>query len=126
MKMTDEDKQLLITEICYRLPYGVKFSARGGKLIHTAAQINVETGIISTATILSISVERVKIYLRSLSTMTEEEKLLFYQNTLTFNEKTGHSELTIKSVDWLNKHHFDYRGLIQKGLAEEMPVDMYE
>lgn len=29
-------------------------------------------------------------------------------------------------VDWLNAHHFDYRGLIEKGLALEAPKDMYE
>ena len=29
------------------------------------------------------------------------------------------------SQDWLNKHHFDYRGLIEKGLALEAPEGMY-
>ena len=29
-------------------------------------------------------------------------------------------------VDWLNKHHFDYRGLIPRGLALEAPNDMYK
>ena len=28
-------------------------------------------------------------------------------------------------TDWLNKHHFDYRGLIEKGLALEAPEGMY-
>ena len=28
--------------------------------------------------------------------------------------------------DWLLKHHFDYRGLIEKGLALEAPKGIYE
>jgi len=32
---------------------------------------------------------------------------------------------SIKIFDWLNKHHFDYRGLIEKGLALEAPEGMY-
>ena len=31
-----------------------------------------------------------------------------------------------KAVDWLNAHHFDYRGLIDKGLAFEAPEEMYK
>ena len=31
-----------------------------------------------------------------------------------------------RRIDWLNAHHFDYRGLIEKGLALEMPKDMYK
>ena len=30
------------------------------------------------------------------------------------------------TIDWLNEHHFDYRGLIEKGLALEAPEDMYK
>lgn len=36
------------------------------------------------------------------------------------------SELCIKLIDWLNAHHFDYRGLIEKGLALEAPEGMYD
>jgi hypothetical protein len=32
---------------------------------------------------------------------------------------------SIKLIDWLNVHHFDYRGLIPMGLALEAPKDMY-
>lgn len=29
----------------------------------------------------------------------------------------AYSSWTLETFDWLNKHHFDYRGLIEKGLA---------
>ena len=32
----------------------------------------------------------------------------------------------VKVFDWLNSRHFDYRGLIKKGLALEAPEDMYK
>jgi hypothetical protein len=32
----------------------------------------------------------------------------------------------LKAFDWLNAHHFDYRGLISRGLALEAPKDMYK
>ena len=32
------------------------------------------------------------------------------------------SDTTIKEICWLNSHHFDYRGLIQKGFAVETTV----
>jgi hypothetical protein len=53
--------------------------------------------------------------------MTEEEKA-FYEY-----HKEGHcsSGWATALVDWLNAHHFDYRGLIEKGLALEAPEGMY-
>jgi hypothetical protein len=41
----------------------------------------------------------------------------FYTHGLDFN---------VDEVDWLNAHHFDYRGLIEKGLALEAPGNMYK
>lgn len=35
-------------------------------------------------------------------------------------------ETTLSEIDWLNSNHFDYRGLIEKGLALEAPKDMYK
>lgn len=84
-----------------------------------------------------------KPYLRPMSSMTEEEKEQFKKhvggdNTSWYllNEKCiAHSKsyysvqcsfsLISKVMDWLNAHHFDYRGLIPMGLALEAPEDMY-
>jgi predicted AlkP superfamily phosphohydrolase/phosphomutase len=35
-------------------------------------------------------------------------------------------KLNMCVIDWLNAHHFDYRGLIEKGLALEAPEGMYK
>ena len=63
------------------------------------------------------SVEDVKPYLRPMSSMTEEEYQEFGYDVLRY---------TPRELDWLNEHHFDYRGLIEKGLAIEAPEGMYK
>ena len=62
----------------------------------------------------------VKPYLRSMSSMTEEEKDEY--------DKTFDWDYAIQGTpfDWLNAHHFDHRGLIEKGLAIEASEDMYK
>ena len=62
----------------------------------------------------------IKPYLRPMSSMTEEEKGEYYNSYdwEYFEEGT--------SFDWLNENHFDYRGLIKKGLALEAPDNMYK
>ena len=64
----------------------------------------------------------IKPYLRSLSSITKEE-LDRYEEL----EWTGDFvNLSIPLLDWLNKNMFDYRGLIEKGLALEAPEGMYK
>ena len=60
-------------------------------------------------------------YLRPLSSMTEEEKFMYFQLS-ECKSIGGKAEF----IDWLNAHHFDYRGLIEKGLALEAPEGMYK
>ena len=61
------------------------------------------------------SLDTIKPYLRPMSSMTEEENDEYY--------KTFDWDYTIKGTpfDWLNAHHFDYRRLIDKGIAIEAP-----
>lgn len=65
--------------------------------------------------------EKVKPYLRPMTSMNEEEKE-HYHILMDSMADTGISFL----MDWLNKNHFDYRGLIQMGLAGVAPEGMYE
>ena len=51
-----------------------------------------------------------------MSSMTEEEENIVYNGHVQFWERE----------DYCNKHHLDYRGLIEKGLALEAPDDMYK
>lgn len=70
------------------------------------------------------SVDQVKLYLRPMSSMTEEEKKSYYK-TLVYTPE-GRPCMFEKSFDWLDANHFDYRGLIEKGLALEAPEGMYK
>lgn len=68
-----------------------------------------------------------KPYLRPMSSMTEEEKELMKGSVICFNELEGNSTLFDEiGLDWLLAHHFDFRGLIEKGLALEAPEGMYK
>ena len=73
----------------------------------------------------------IKPYLRQMSSMTEEEKLQLSKYACIGEDLNGEfiDEVQRKDcaayIDWLNKHHFDYRGLIKKGLAIEAPEGMY-
>lgn len=108
--MTNKNKQLLLKDLCARLPYGVRYKGDGGW------GINPHQHTTSLCTILTS--EEPLVYLRPMSSMTEEEEI--YYNTvytrLKFYEK----------VDWLNAHYLDYRGLIPIGLALEAKEGMYK
>ena len=113
--MTKEDKELLLKDLCSRLPYGFtvhRFSDN--------RDITIECDDIDMfAHFLEYSEgEDFMPYLRSMYSMTEEEEF-------ALDETRCYTQLTLESYDWLNKHHFDYRHLIEKGLALEAPEGMY-
>lgn len=118
--MSQEDKDLLLKDLSARLPYGVKFLRES--LIYEWDQelsvIEVLEGIDKDGYINNTkvyTVEDIKPYLRSMSSMTDEEyDELCECNKLIF---IGESR---KEIDWLNAHHFDYRYLIERGLAIEV------
>ena len=70
-------------------------------------------------------------YLRPMSSITEEEKEEIKPLFSKFTDEFGKPVLVVRQnkmalyQDWLNEHHFDYRGLIQMGLAIEAPEGMY-
>lgn len=124
--MTQEDKELLLKDISARLPYG---------LILRIAEHNVKITANNTWVYFGASdeaKEHIKPYLRPLDSITEEEEKNFNQIfdlELKVLEDTtvGHSIESAASstfmIDFYNKHHFDYRGLIPKGLAIEVTED---
>ena len=67
-------------------------------------------------------------YLRPMSSITSEEMAeldsLGYKR-FTFSFSRHFNSITLAKFDWLNEHHFDYRRLIDKGLALEAPIGMY-
>ena len=65
-------------------------------------------------------------YLRPMSSMTEEERKELTEINCQGNLAEHKYAVFYRSQDWLNAHHFDYRGLIEKGLAFEAPIEMYK
>lgn len=113
--MTQEEKQLLLKDLCTRLPYGVKFQGEDS---------NVYT--LDAANYFALQVEDMvfKPYLRPMSSMTKEEEEE-YELLIDCSDHT-YFKTSDKVIDWLNSHHFDYRGLIDKGFALESPKGMYK
>ena len=60
-----------------------------------------------------------------MSSMIESERIIYEEFSL-YHEEFGEYVPTLETFDWLNAHHFDYRGLIEKGLALEAPEGMYK
>ena len=172
--MTQEDKQLLLADLCARLPYRVFVNIEGFDYDFNGKLVQVYFGNINRCSIqvgcnISYSLEETKPWLRPMSSMTEEEakELLFVRlvskygescayikNFIKLNEVSFRKEppyegsiavlfsfenkihdtpqireyskceylgqindITLAEIDWLNAHYFDYRGLIEKGLA---------
>ena len=129
--MTQEDKELLLKDLCARLPYGLKYNY-GGYDGCDYTMNRVDCNAVDCA----FPIEDVKPYLFPLSNITEEEftklkeysglkynqlDLASFQNDtykcLDFYLCEVPSYVVIRVFDWLNKNHFDYRGLIEKELA---------
>ena len=119
--MTQEDKELLLKDLSARLSYGVicqvddgAAGLNDGKLVEI--DISKELVRFDADYYWDAYVDDIKPYLRTKSSMTEEEKSQynFYLTRIVFAYDAS------LLIDWLNKHHFDFRGLIEKGLALEV------
>ena len=123
--MAQEDKELLLKDLCARLPYGVN-------VLHKEETITIRayiSDLVIDEVGISHTVEDCKPYLFPLLSMTEEQyKYISYNfgrdgldyikyGTCDFHSSTINIEDIYELVDWLNENHFDYRGLIPKGLA---------
>lgn len=119
--MTQEDKELLLKDLCARLPYGIKC-----KVWYNDRILDIKcTGIdFYTNTVnldvpeddnAKVYVDNIKPYLFPLSIMTEEQKKEW--RSLMIHDSYGILYPTIKSFDYLYKNHIDIRGLIPMGLA---------
>ena len=123
--MTQEDKQLLLKDLSARLPYGVIVSIK-----EVDSDKKPWFGELSCKDldcfIHDVAYESIKPYLRPMSSMTEEEFFNYKHLDLLDYSNDGFEMPNFRSIDWLLSHHFDFRGLIEKGLALEAPEDMYK
>lgn len=132
--MIKEDKQLLFQDLCARLPYGVKVLDNSHKDYGVSKIINIgfDGSILVDNEMDDIQyyplIDDIKPYLRPMSSMTEEECIELGNIEATIENVSEvipnvpyYIEVAYsKQIDWLNAHHFDYRGLIPKGLAIEV------
>ena len=152
--MTEKDKQLLLRDLSARLPHNVKVLCSyyddsdddeptqnifvlneidtrdnshpywiGGEQLQENGFSN---GTTSFAMDIDDDVQFIKPYLRPISSMTYDEKNDMREG-LEWVEAFGEMfyDKTPEFYDWLNAHHFDYRHLIEKGLALEASENMY-
>ena len=125
--MTQEDKELLLKDLCARLPYGVicydeaqkengffkTFEYEGFGRIHNGRGLRF--------------IENIKPYLFPLSSMTESQNDswrdtwfpdLMISTDVNYPESEKYLVSShVKSLQWLYENHFDINGLIDKGLA---------
>ena len=145
-----KDKDLLLQDLCGRLPYGVKAYVKNWSKLErkwiedvyviksvypSSNNIFVSSNLGSVEIILGYSDYFIKPYLFPLSSMTEEQKkelnkkfhvIDIYGNSIRIHyHSQGYWDTDLEVdfqdwlwlINWLNKNHFDYNGLIEKGLA---------
>lgn len=133
--MTQEEKLLLTKDLCARLPYGVKcyvpienctMELTGKRLNYFCFHKDVwgfdyshEQEIVIDPLNDANNNYIVKPCLRSMSSMTEEEEKEYMNiDNRSYSCPMAYAHIPASDrIDWLNAHHFDYHGLIEKGLA---------
>ena len=148
-KMKQEDKILLVKDLCSRLPYGVRvchMASEFSGVLHNISVLHMYEGNSDSDKYDSIvdyvadidffgdgypyEIEEFKPYLFPLSSISSEQlkevseilgkDVEIFDNYLNIVEHTRNtfSYLELDALfDWFNKNHFDYRNLIEKGLA---------
>ena len=165
--MTQEHKEILIRDLCGRLPYGVKaYIKKWSKLdrkyyegVYTVESIDTSLNTIiadsersCVEVIVGYDDSEIKPYLFPMSSMTEEQARMLSilygikdilskkitDEYIDFEVDAGFGDVetrriwyneivsSIETFDWLNKNHFDYRGLIPMNLAiDATRLDIY-
>ena len=151
--MTQEEKKLLFIDICARLPYYPYVLFDLDKKFDVGLQVPIigmvnkgNTGVIkynqefyAYGCMTPFGIEELRVYLRPMSSMTEEEDNKRKElGILCAIKRNGSYEkifdgfgnesvdTQLKALDWLNAHHFDFRNLLERGLALEAPTNMYK
>ena len=132
--MKQEDKDLLLRDLCARLPYGVKVQFR--YIITSPAILKGINKDLIECDIAVCEIQDIKPYLFPLSSMTEEQYESLRESGILSNCSHSYEYVnphihgvsfifkefktySLELIKWLNKHHFDYRGLIPIGLAND-------
>ena len=130
--MTTEDRELVLNELCARFPYTVYVYMNDKIFRIVEILMGKRNDVMFTLsngekTYVGIDAERLKPCLKKIKSMTPEEKEEYNQtlNVLEDGLGTKLTYTTHYALDWLNEHHYDFRNLIEKGLAVEAPERLY-
>ena len=142
MNMTQEEKQLLLKDLCVRLPYGVKCKLWSYDNESSATTVTIKMSVLDA--FIYNNTLTVKPYLRPISSLTAKECDQLFK-ILDINEEDGDwlkiNDINVirlftesgkdfyeiaEAMDYLYSIHVDFKGMIEKGLALEAPKDMYK
>ena len=122
--MNKEEKELLLRDLCNRLPYNVMCQVEFKEDGKYNSKVMLLSGIFTDEAYFttkggSIYSNEYKPYLFPLASMTEEEQRTLDSmcNGVEMVSRLSGLKMFDKAFNWLNENHFDYRGLIEKGLA---------
>lgn len=142
--MTNEERQLLLQDLCARLPYGLLVKTPDHYSPQVVNSISDNLEVIVQKNLGYSLLYEAKPYLRPMSSMTEEEREELKDICTMCNDEPNSTyeyfgieifhisrygtnfESDYTAIDWLNSHHFDYRGLIHRGLALPAKEGMYD
>lgn len=148
--MTQEDKELLLKDLCARLPYKIMVKVNDTQGIMDEIDIPNERIFVSSlnpflyggakASWFTVNGDKIKPYLRPMSSMTEEEKeelkklceedLSEFAGFIKSGHGLSHDGLymfdKLRQLEFCLSRHLDFRGLIEKGLALQAPEGMYK
>lgn len=115
--MTQENKELLLKDLCARLPYHIRVKVwlKDGTTEEGTLDLEHNYGDVLRDAFYYNKIVKIKPYLFPMSSMTETQKNEYQYITERWMYDSSYS--ISDSIDWLNKNHFDYRGLIEKSLA---------
>jgi len=121
--MKVKDKELLLKDLCARLPYHVrcKIWLKDGTTEEGLLDLEHNYGNVLQDAFYYNKIKDIKPYLRPMSSMTDAEKKELWE----LLKKLGIIS-DVKRLDWFVAHHFDIRNLIENGLALEAPEEMYD
>lgn len=135
--MTQGDKELLLKYLCMALSYDLQVKVEGDNEPYTLLSVHPNKdialigidmdGVYATS---KVKIDTIKPYLRPMSSMTKEEEKEFNEqmyNAKPYSDGKSYNVYEVIGLDinYLNAHHLDYFGLIEKGLAIEVTEENY-
>lgn len=135
--MEQKDKELLLKYLCMALPYDLQVKTEGDDEPYTLLAVypNKDIALILTGVNMDgvyitskVKIDTIKPFIRPLSSMTKEEEKEFNEqiyNAKPYSDGKSYNVYEVIGLDinYLNAHHFDYFGLIEKGCAIKVTED---